>query len=214
MFDRFTFDSDRRELLDGETTLHVGPKAFHLLETLIAGSPRVVSKRELYEAIWPDTYVDDTNLAGLINEVRAVLGDKARNARFIRTVHGFGYAFCGTIDAAGDERARAGVVVFNGREFPLRTGVNVLGRDASADIQIDDATVSRRHASITVHSDVTLRDLDSKNGTFVDGKKLEGSTPIGDPQTFLLGDATVVFRRSATSTVTRISSRRRAPERG
>lgn len=206
-FDRFAFDSERRELLDGDQPLHLGPQAFRLLEILIAGAPRAMSKRELYEQIWTDTYVDESNLAGLINEVRAALGDRARKPRFIRTVHGFGYAFCCEIEKR-KKQPSAGVIVFNGREIPLQSGVNVLGRDALADVQIDDPTVSRRHASITIRDEsVTIEDLDSKNGTFLDGVKLSGSAPIGERQLIVLGDVSIAFRRSRATGSTLTVSR-------
>jgi len=198
-FDRFTLDGERRELLDGAQPLHLGPKAFRLLEVLIEHAPRALSKRELYEQIWPDTFVDESNLPGLINEVRDVLGDEARQPRFIRTVHGFGYAFCGALEG-GSPRPAAGVIVFRGRELPLQSGVNVLGRDSAADIQIDDSTVSRRHASITIGEDgATLEDLESKNGTFIGGVRLSRAVPLADRQTFVLGDASITFRSSIAS---------------
>src|SRR5690242_8557797 len=127
VFDRFAFDTDRRELLDGSDAVHVGPKAFQLLEILVANRPRPVRKEELYESIWADAIVDESNLAGLIKELRSALGDDAREPRFIRTVHGFGYAFCGDIAAA------AAFIIFKDRQLPLREGLNVLGRDPSAD---------------------------------------------------------------------------------
>jgi DNA-binding winged helix-turn-helix (wHTH) protein len=198
-FDRFTLDSDQRTLFDGAAPMHLGPKAFRLLEVLVANAPRAFSKQELYEQIWPDTFVDESNLAGLINEVRAALGDEARKPRFIRTVHGFGYSFCGVLEGESPAVAHLN---FRGREFPLRDGENVLGRDAAADVQIDDVTVSRRHAVVTVGDDVTLKDLDSKNGTFVAGTRLAAPHTLTDGQTFVLGDAAVVFRRSPGSTVT------------
>ncbi len=209
-FDRFTFDSERRELLEGAQPIHLGPKAFLLLEILIGASPRALSKKELYERIWPDTFVNESNLPGLVNELRSALGDRARKRRFIRTVHGFGYAFCCQLKS-DDGRSPAGFIVFRGREFPLQDGVNTLGRDPSADVQIDDATVSRKHAAITLRDDsATVEDLASKNGTFLDGVKLSGSAPLGDRQTIVLGDASLVFRRSLTpsSTVTVSKSRR------
>jgi hypothetical protein len=202
VFDRFAFDSDRRELLDGAEVVHLGPQAFRLLEILIANHPRALAKQELYESIWQGTFVDESNLAGLINEVRAALGDRARKPRFIRTVHGFGYAFCCELKSEGLP-ARAGSVVFRGREFPLQEGENILGRDAAADIQIDDTTVSRKHAAITIRKDVvTLEDLDSKNGTYLDGVKLTEPASIRDGQSFVLGDASVLFRRVGASTAT------------
>jgi len=210
VFERFAFDSERRELLDGTHSVHLGPQAFRLLEILIANHPRALPKQELYESIWQKTFVDESNLAGLINELRAALGDRARKPRFIRTVHGFGYAFCCELN---DEsaRPRVGSVVFRGREFPLQEGENILGRDATAGIQIDDTTVSRKHATITIQEDaVTLEDLDSKNGTYLDGVKLTEPASIRDGQTFVLGDASVLFRRSGASTAT-MSGLKRKP---
>ena len=209
-FDRFTFDSERRELLDGTQPVHVGPKAFLLLEILIVGRPRAFSKKELYERVWPDTFVDESNLPGLVNELRSALGDRRRKPRFIRTVHGFGYGFCGQIQS-DIELPAAAFVAFRGRQLPLREGVNTLGRDPTADVQIDDSTVSRKHATITLEDgSITIEDLDSKNGTFLDGMKLRGSAPVADRQTIVLGDASLVFRRSAAagSTVTVSKSRR------
>jgi DNA-binding winged helix-turn-helix (wHTH) protein len=201
-FDRFAFDSERRELLDGKRRVHLGPQAFRLLEILIASRPRALRKKELYESIWQDTFVDESNLAGLVNELRTALHDRARKPRFIRTVHGFGYAFCGELRGESPP-PRAGMLLFRGREFPLQEGTNVLGRDPTADIQIDDATVSRKHAIITIGADgATLEDLSSKNGTFLSGVRLNGSAPLSEGQTFLLGDASIVFRRqSGGSTV-------------
>lgn len=201
-FDRFVFDSERRELLDGDQPVHLAPKAFQLLQILIEGAPRVLSKDELRETIWPDTIVDETAVAGLINEVRSALGDRARKPRFLRTVHGFGYAFCAGISSSGG-RPRVGSVVFRGQEFPLLRGANVLGRDASADVCVDDATVSRRHATITIDDDTSvIEDHDSKNGTLLDGQKITGSAPLRDGQTVVLGDASLLFRTTSRSTST------------
>ncbi len=211
VFDRFAFDSERHELYDDAHPVHLGPKAFRLLEILIANRPRALRKQQLYESIWEDTFVDESNLAGLINELRTALGDRARKPRFIRTVHGFGYAFF--FDAKEEDAPpAAGFVIFRGRELPLREGVNVLGRDATADVLIDDSTVSRKHAAIEMRpGGATVEDLASKNGTFLDGVKLSVPAPLHEGQTIVLGDASVVFRRTPTrgSTVTATKLRKR-----
>ena len=201
-FDRFAFDSERRELLDGGQSIHLGPKAYRLLEILIESAPRALSKKDLHEAIWPQTFVEEGNVAGLVNDVRTALGDRPRKPRFIRTLHGFGYAFCCTL-TMDSPSPRAGIIVFRGQELPLRDGVNILGRDPSADVQIDDPTVSRNHAAITLCGDTaTIEDLASKNGTFIDGARLTGSAPLGEGQAVVLGDARLVFRRTLTSATT------------
>jgi DNA-binding winged helix-turn-helix (wHTH) protein len=201
-FDRFAFDSERRQLLEDGQAVHLSPKAYRLLEVLIANAPRALSKKDLHEAIWPLTFVEEGNVAGLVNELRTALGDRSRKPRFIRTVHGFGYALsCAlTPDSAP---SRAAIIIFRGQELPLGEGANVLGRDASADVQIDDPTVSRNHASITLSGDAaTIEDLDSKNGTFIDGVKLTGSAPLAEGQDVVLGDARLVFRRNLKSATT------------
>src|ERR1017187_8038937 len=96
-FDRFAFDSERRELLDRGQSIHLPPKAYRLLEILIENAPRALSKMDLHDAIWTKTFVEESSLAGLVNDVRTALGDRPRKSRFIRTVHGFGYAFCCTL---------------------------------------------------------------------------------------------------------------------
>lgn len=79
-FDRFELDSDLRLLMDGAQPVHVSPKALRLLEILIESRPRPLSKQELTDTIWADTFVDESNLAGLITEIRGALGDDARRS--------------------------------------------------------------------------------------------------------------------------------------
>src|SRR5438128_4656959 len=92
-FDGFTVDESRRQLLRGVEPIHLSPKAFQLLSILIQERPEAISKSDLQKQLWPDTFVTEGNLAGLITELRTALGDDARDPRFIRTVYGFGYSF-------------------------------------------------------------------------------------------------------------------------
>ena len=78
----------------------LSPKAFDLLVHLVEQRPRALSKDELHEWLWPGVYVSETNLAGLIAEIRRALGDDARSPRFVRTVQRFGYAFSGNVGNA------------------------------------------------------------------------------------------------------------------
>lgn len=203
-FDTFAFDSEKRLLLNGDSVVHLSPKVFNLLETLIAASPRALSKEELHETIWPKTFVEESGLPGLIAELRSALQDDSKSPRFIRTVHRFGYAFCGELKTP-ISRVQVALVVFRGTESPLFEGANVLGRDPDADICVDDHTVSRRHARIVVEGErAEVEDLESKNGTAIEGAKVEGRVPLLDGQTIVLGDARVLFRRRnvLSSTVT------------
>ena len=92
-----TIDLDTRELSRAGGPVHVEPKAFQLLELLLASRPKALSKDELQDQLWPKTFVSERSLARLVEVLRDCLGDSAKESRYIRTVHGFGYAFSGEV---------------------------------------------------------------------------------------------------------------------
>src|SRR5262245_49255434 len=95
-FGPFSLDTETRQIARADEPIHVSPKAFELLTALVEARPRALSKADLHERLWPDTFVSDANLAILIREIRRALDDSARAPKFIRTLHGFGYAFSGS----------------------------------------------------------------------------------------------------------------------
>lgn len=107
VFGDCTFDSAARMLERGGRPVRLTGKAFALLEALLAARPRPVPKEELFARLWHDTFVAEANLASLVKEVRAAVGDDARDPRFIRTVHRFGYAFIGAADETVAARTAA-----------------------------------------------------------------------------------------------------------
>jgi DNA-binding winged helix-turn-helix (wHTH) protein len=187
-----TLDTDRHQLFRGAEPAHLSKKAYQLLELLVERRPRAMSKDEIQRALWPDTFVSDTSLTTLVNEIRTLLGESAREPRFIRTVHGFGYAFEGEAGEATPSGCR---LLWGEHEVLLEEGENVLGRDPGTRGSIPDASISRRHARITVRGDAaTLEDLDSKNGTWVGENRVVGPTPLSDGDTIRLGLVHLVFR--------------------
>ena len=185
-FGDFMFDHTRRLLLRGGMECHLSPKAQRLLYLLISARPRVLSREELYDELWPSTFVCETNLASIVNEVRRALHDDARASRYIRTVHGFGYAFCGQIATPAAAELQAAVLVCHGEAHSLQEGENVVGRSADSRVVIADRTISRRHAVVTVRGrQLSVHDLDSKNGTYVDGHRI-GRSPVAITPTSLI----------------------------
>lgn len=194
-----TLDIGRRQVFRGDEPLHVSAKAFQLLQLLADNRPRALSKDELQQALWPDTFVSDTSLTTLVNELRAGLGESAREPRLIRTVHGFGYAFEEQGAAASGARLVWGLV-----EVPLYEGENVLGRDPGPRGAIPDASVSRRHARLTLSGDTaTLEDLGSKNGTFACDRRIDKPTTLTDGDSVRLGLVTLVFRAASAGASTK-----------
>jgi DNA-binding winged helix-turn-helix (wHTH) protein len=130
-----TLDTDSRELLRGGQPVRLTGKAFQMLETLVAHAPKALSKDALQTSLWPDVFVDESNLASLVTELRTALGDEAHRPRFIRTVYGFGYAFCGELAEIGPAprpSRRGGVsryrLIWGQKEIVLAEGENILGR--------------------------------------------------------------------------------------
>ena len=197
-FDDFTLDRSTRRLLRGESEAHLSPKAFDLLQLLVANSSRAMSKSELHEHLWPSTHVLDTNLASLIAEIRHALGDSADSPRYVRTVHRFGYWFIAGVQqpkAAAAEQPVRYWLMFDGRQIALREGENILGRAPDAEIWIDVAGVSRRHARIRVDAhQATIEDLGSKNGTFLQGQPVHEPVPLADGDQIRLGTIVMTFR--------------------
>jgi two-component system response regulator AtoC len=93
--------------------------------------------------------------------------------------------------------------------YPLQAGASrVIGRDPQADIVVDDASVSRRHAKLHVGDVIELEDLGSSNGTFVRGQRLgKGArTEVGIGESFRVGDQVLLVQRvqAATGTPRRV----------
>ena len=197
-----TLDSDTRELFRNARSVHLSPKAFRLLELLLKGRPRALAKSEIHEEVWPDAVVSEATLASLIAEIRGAIGDSGKDGRYIRTIHGFGYAFAGAASDAGS-RSRfepSWKLLWGDREIPLPEGETILGRDHLAGVCIHSEKVSRRHARIVTARDrVTLEDLGSKNGTYLRGERIDKPVVVTDGDEFRIGSATMTLR-SVTDT--------------
>lgn len=219
-FGSWILDGESRELRGPTGAVHLSPLAFDLLETLVEGRPRAFSKAELHDRLWAGTFVSDSNLARLVAEVRKTLADPVRRPAFLRTVHGFGYAFCGTATPVAREAAPGPAVsgcrlIWGPREFPLFLGENTLGRVGDATAWIDSVTVSRRHARVVVSAEgATLEDLGSKNGTYLRGRRLEGPELLADGDEIRLGSVEMTFRVSSGTSPTKTYVGRRSDAGG
>jgi len=199
-FDHFSLDVGTRQVGFRGIEVHLSPKAFELLLMLIENRARALSKTELQERLWPSTFVDETNLATLIAEIRRALRDSAQHSRFVRTVHRFGYRFVSNVTESdepplGIPTALRLYLTSGDRQFLLAQGTSVLGRGRDAAIRLDSAGVSRHHARIVVSGDSAhIDDLDSKNGTYVGGERVTAPRPLGDGDEIRLGPVALTFR--------------------
>jgi DNA-binding winged helix-turn-helix (wHTH) protein len=202
-FGPFTLDLDTRQLTRGRRVIPLAPKAFELLATLVQSRPKVLSKAVLLKRLWPKTFVAEANLSNLVAEIREALGDRARAPLFVRTAHGFGYAFCGEAitlpGAEGAERPWCWLE-WGRRRFPLSAGEHVVGRDPDVEVRLDASTVSRRHARLVVTAEGTvLEDFGSKNGTFRGGERVTSPVQLADGDSIRIGSLLVSFHVRAPS---------------
>ena len=199
-FGPFELASELRQVLKNGVEVHLTPKAFDLFELLIAEAPRVLRKNELHDRLWPGTFVSDATLVGLVKEVRRALDDRDATSPLIRTAHGVGYAFAGTLERVVVRPAVTRWIVADTRRIPLPTGEHVIGRHPAAAVFLDVPGVSRRHARIVISDGgALLEDLGSKNGTKLRNKSVTGAMPLRDGDEIHVGPSRLIFYASATN---------------
>ena len=216
-FGPFTVDTETRQLLRDSVELHLSTKAFDLLAALVEHHPKVLDKSDLQARLWPDTFVVDSNLNVLVAEIRRALADAAREPKFIRTVHGVGYAFCAAVEGTDPPRPATRPIPcwleIERRTYRLMDGESTVGRDPDCEVWLDSPSVSRRHARITVDAGsrrVWLEDLKSKNGTLKGEAAVRTRAELmdGDVVTFGSVDATLHSWNAAAAETKRITRKR------
>jgi eukaryotic-like serine/threonine-protein kinase len=114
-FEEFVLDPRRRSLSHGDSDVSLTPKAFDVLLFLAQNPNRVVTKDELLQAVWGDTFVEEGNLKQYISHLRKALGDNSEDPRLIVTIPRRGYQFTARVmvtdpaDLTQQSRPQAGV---------------------------------------------------------------------------------------------------------
>lgn len=108
-FGEFRLDREARILVQGGKIVPVTPKAIQILLTLVERPGQVVAKDDLIKAVWPDTFVEESNLTSNISILRKQLGIHPQGGEYIETIPKRGYRFIATVTQIGDE-AKNGAV--------------------------------------------------------------------------------------------------------
>jgi DNA-binding winged helix-turn-helix (wHTH) protein len=198
-------DLRARQLERQSRNVPLEPKVYELLEVLIKRRPGVVTNNELDELLWPKIYVARTSLTRLVSELRAALGDTPQGSHIVRTVYKTGYAFCAEVTSVQSAAPSFATIelVWKKQSLPLADGEYLAGRDAECSLVIDAGSVSRRHARITVVAGAaTIEDLDSTNGTHVNGTRISGLTPLSPGDQLSLGSEPLQVRKRSPSALT------------
>jgi TolB-like protein/DNA-binding winged helix-turn-helix (wHTH) protein/Tfp pilus assembly protein PilF len=121
-FGGFRLDREARILLLGGKIVPVTPKALELLLTLVERPGQVVAKDDLIKAVWPDTFVEESNLTSNISLLRKQLGVHPDGGEYIETIPKRGYRFIVTVTQIRDE-ARNGAAASEPKRTSRRSVV-------------------------------------------------------------------------------------------
>ena len=96
-FENFELDTKLYELRRDGQPCRMEPQVFDMLLYIVENRDRVVTKNDLFDHIWKNRVVTDSALASRLKAVRATLGDRGRDQRLIKTLHGRGFRFVGNV---------------------------------------------------------------------------------------------------------------------
>lgn len=99
VFDDYELDTQACELRRAGTLVKLAPKVYHVLAYLIQHRDRLISKEDLLEQLWPDTYVDDSAVKRTIMAARRAIGDRSDSPKRIKTLRAQGYRFIASVTA-------------------------------------------------------------------------------------------------------------------
>jgi DNA-binding winged helix-turn-helix (wHTH) protein len=125
--------------------LALTPKVFDTLVCLVRNRGRLLTKDELLKEIWPDTFVEEVNLAVNISTLRKIFGENPQDNRYIETVPGHGYRFVADVrDIAICDETQANVVEGKEAEFQLES-YQATGRFGNRSQLTSGASVESQH---------------------------------------------------------------------
>ncbi len=188
-----------------------------VLVLLVEHAGTLVARHSIYAALWgSDVFLDrDAAINTAMRKIRKALADDADRPRFVETVVGKGYRFVAPIvrETMEAENRVANYRLTRGTHaFALQNGENLIGRDPNVQVFLDHPSVSRRHARISITAGrVTLEDLNSRNGTSVDGRGITSPTDLHDGTVVGVGPITLTFVSLSGAASTRPMSGRVGP---
>ena len=105
-FGPFSLDVAARHLLRGGRRVRIAVKTFDILLLLVQYRGRLVTKEALMSAVWPDQFVEESNLTVRVSTLRKALGEKPGEHKYVETVPGRGYRFIANVKELSAEGGR------------------------------------------------------------------------------------------------------------
>jgi DNA-binding winged helix-turn-helix (wHTH) protein/tetratricopeptide (TPR) repeat protein len=137
-FGEFTLDASERRLSKGGCTVPLEPKSHDVLVALLRRAGRLVTKRDLLDLVWPDSFIEEGILAVHVSALRKALGDGGR--RHIETVARSGYRFIGVVNQPDAPARGWSIAVLPSRPFSVEI---LSGRERATGLTLADALIDR-----------------------------------------------------------------------
>ncbi len=208
-FGDFKLDASERRLSNNGQAVPLEPKAHDVLVALVRRAGRLLTKRELLDLVWPESFVEEGILAVHISALRKALGDREGGRRLIETVARSGYRFIGAVRRTDTPKATVkgwSVAVLPARPFTTEI---FSGRDRATGLTLADAVIDRlgRFREIVVRPTravhaYTNHRADTNQGSFASAE--ENPAEVGRS---LRVDAVLVTTFLRTADRVRVSAR-------
>jgi DNA-binding winged helix-turn-helix (wHTH) protein len=205
-FGPFLYDDAERCLFRDDVEVPLTHKSRELLLLFLENPRRLLPREKIVARVWGAAAVTDEAVSAQIAKLRRALGDGGDD--LLKMVRREGYRWDAEVrvEDAAPRRAVREVsrphrgprfrLVLEDREVQLVDGPNVIGRDSESALWIDEASVSRFHAQVVVTGGrARLEDLGSKNGTYLNGRRISRPEPLSNGDEIRIGVVEIVFRK-------------------
>jgi predicted ATPase/DNA-binding winged helix-turn-helix (wHTH) protein len=145
-FGPFVLDPNRQVLAKGTTRVKVGVRSLEILTALVERAGELVTKEELISRVWPDTFVEESNVKVNVAALRRALGENQEAPQYVATANGRGYRFIGRVESFEPDSGAAPAAATPKHNLPVQT-THVVGR---ADDVLTLSDRLTRHRLVTI----------------------------------------------------------------